>query len=105
MGLFNRMFNSQVNGMKEMISKAGPGDDTELLKDIKFNIMVDYVTTQSSQSKLAKEKEGLDSRIKQQKAILTMIETRYYKQYSYMEQQINQMNSQYSSLFSNNSGQ
>lgn len=103
MGLFNRMYNSTVNGMKEVIAKAGPGEDTELLKNIKFNIMIDYVTVQSSESKLAKEKDQLTSAIKNQTKILQMIETRYWNQYSYMEQQINRMNSQYSSLFSNNS--
>merc|ERR1711916_283145 len=93
-GVFNRMFNSMINGMKEVIDRAGAGDDAETLRSIKFNIMIDFVTDMSAISTIDSQVLDFDKRISDQEDLLVRIENRYWSQYSAMESAINQMNQQ-----------
>ncbi len=97
-GLVNRMFNSMVNGMKSIIDKAGPGDDSNLLRNVRSNILIDFTTGKNlingSVSMLDQGLLGLEKNISRQEAMLARIEDRYYSQFSAMESALNRMNQQ-----------
>lgn len=101
-GLIHRMFNSMVNGMKEIIDKAGPGDDSNLLRNVKSNILVDFIVGKNLQNaSISMLDEGLmilEKSITRQEDLLARIENRYYSQFSAMETALNRMNQQSSWL-------
>jgi len=93
-GIINRMYNSVINGMKDVVDKAGAGDDSELLKSIKFNILVDFVISKGAKSDLDDELITLGNTITEKNTLLSSLESRYYRQYQRMETVINTMNQQ-----------
>lgn len=103
-GLITRMFDTLTEGMKDVIDKAGPGDDSELLRDVKSSILIDFTTgtnlKNGSISILDEYILDLEEEIVSQEEFLLRIEDRYYSQYSAMETALSQMNQQSSWLMS-----
>jgi len=94
-GLVNRVFNSMINAMKAIIDRAGPGNDSQLLRNVKSNILIDFVTGKNlkkgSISILDENIMEIEKNILNQEYILAMMEEKYYKQYSAMETALSSM--------------
>jgi len=93
-GIFNRMFNTLVNGMKDIVNKAGPGEDAALMRDIKSNMLIDFVTKKGSISLLDKEIDDYKLIIFRQEESLMSIEEGYWRKFSAMEAAMSRMNQQ-----------
>lgn len=103
-GIINRLFDDMIEGMKDVIDKAGPGNDSELLRDVSSSILIDFITGANLQngsiSMLDEDILRLEKQITNQENILTKIEDRYYSQFTAMETALNEMNQQSAWLMS-----
>lgn len=93
-GVVTRIFNNMIDGMNDILGKAGPGEDANLYRSINTRLMLDFVTEHSSISMLDKDLRDIDKRIVDLNAMLMNKEDRYYRQFSAMEKFVSQMNSQ-----------
>ncbi|MFA5523949.1 MAG: flagellar filament capping protein FliD [Tissierellales bacterium] len=93
-GVVTRVFNNIIDGMNDILGKAGPGEDANLYRSINTRLMLDFVTEHSSISMLDKDLIDMDKRINDLNVMLLTKEDRYYRQFSTMEKFVSQMNSQ-----------
>lgn len=93
-GVITRIYNNMIDGMKDIIGKAGPGEDASLYRSINTRLMLDFVTEHSSISLLDKDLTSLDRRISDLNAQLLRKEESYYSKFSAMERFVQQMNNQ-----------
>lgn len=93
-GLINRLYDNMIAGMKEIINKSGPGDDSEIFRNVKSNILIDFITQYSGISMLEKDISDIDERIDDMYDYLDSVEDRYWRQFTAMEKAISQMNQQ-----------
>ncbi len=93
-GVFTRVYDSLIDGMKSIIDKSGPGEDSELLRSVKSNILIDFVTKKSSISDIDKEVLDANKRIDDLNAMLYRKENAYYAKFANMEKMLQQMYSQ-----------
>jgi flagellar hook-associated protein 2 len=93
-GLVNRMFDDIVVGMKEVINKSGTGNNTDLYRSVKSNILIDFVTNMGSTSMLDKDMSTLDKQIDREEARLIRLENHYWSKFTAMEKAIQEMNAQ-----------
>ena len=103
-GAFIRIYDNMTSGIKEIVSKSGPGSESTLLRSVKSTILIDYVT-KGSKSLLDSDIGEIDKRIDRENQRLITIEQRYWKQFTAMEQAMSQMNSQSSWLSQQFGGQ
>ena len=97
-GLVQRIYDGMIDGMKEVIRQSGPGEDSALLRTVRSNILIDFVTKQSSISVLGRDLSSLNSRIFREEELLSRKEDRYWAQFTAMEKALSQMQSQSSWL-------
>ncbi|MBU5310793.1 flagellar filament capping protein FliD [Tissierella carlieri] len=93
-GIFTRVYDNLMDGMKSIIDKSGPGEDAELFRSVKSNILIDFVTKKSSISDLDKEVLDADRKIDDLNVMLYRKENAYYAKFANMEKMLHQMNSQ-----------
>lgn len=93
-GVFTRMYDDLTDGMKSIIDKSGPGEDAELFRTVKSNILLDFVTKKSSISDLDKEVLDANRKIDDLNVMLYRKENAYYAKFANMEKMLHQMNSQ-----------
>lgn len=93
-GIITRLHEDITVSLKEVVNEAGVGDEASLLRDIKMNILVDFVTKRQSRSKLDKDLLDFDEDIKNINKTMTQVENRYYKQFAEMEKQLQKLNAQ-----------
>ena len=103
-GAFIRIYDNMTTGIKDIVSKSGPGSESTLLRSVKSTILIDYVT-KGSKSLLDSDIGEIDKRIDRENQRLITIEQRYWKQFTAMEQAMSQMNSQSSWLSQQFGGQ
>lgn len=96
-GAFVRIFDGLTSGIKDIVDKSGPGSEASLLRSVKSNILIDYVTAGSS-SLIDKDVSEIDKRISRETERLASLEERYWKQFTALEKAMSQMNSQSSWL-------
>lgn len=99
-GLVQRIYDGMIDGMKEVIRQSGPGEDASLLRSVRSNILIDFVTKQASISLLDKDLYSLNRKIYEEEDRLIRKEDRYWAQFSAMEKALQQMQSQSSWLTS-----
>tara|TARA_B100000965_G_C19468594_1_gene703024 strand:- start:483 stop:1058 length:576 start_codon:yes stop_codon:yes gene_type:complete len=96
-GLVYRVYNIMTEGMKDIIDIAGPGDDEDLLRDVKSDMLVDYVTgvnvSTAGVSYLEARIEEYEEDVEWQEELLETIEERYWSKFTAMESAISEMNS------------
>ena len=97
MGAFSRVYDNLTSGIKDIVSKSGPGSEAALLRSVKSNILIDYVTS-GSRSLIDKDVSEIDKRISRETERLASLEERYWKQFTALEKAMSQMNSQSSWL-------
>ena len=93
-GIFTRVYDNLIDGMKSIIDKSGPGEDAELFRSVKSNILIDFVTKKSSISDLDKEVSEMNRKIDDLNVMLYRKEESYYAKFANMEKMLHQMNSQ-----------
>lgn len=93
-GLVGRMYGDIINGMKQIIVKAGPGDDSQLYRSVNYTMLIDFVTEHSSISMLDKSINDYSKRILELETRLMRKEEAYWKQFTAMEKALNEMYSQ-----------
>jgi flagellar hook-associated protein 2 len=96
-GAFIRIFDGLTSGIKEIVDKSGPGSEASLLRSVKSNILIEYVTS-GSRSLIDKDVSEIDKRISRETERLASLEERYWKQFTALEKAMSQMNSQSSWL-------
>jgi flagellar hook-associated protein 2 len=97
-GLITRLYDNAIAGMKDVINRAGTGNDTELYRNVSSTMLIDFVTDYGSISNLERDIDRLDDRLDTLNHYLVKKETRYWSQFTAMEKAINQMNQQSSWL-------
>jgi len=93
-GLVQRIYDTMVDGMKEIITKSGPGEDAALLRNVRSNILIDFVTKQSSISLLDKDLSNISNRIAREESILLKREDSYWQRFTAMEKAMASMQQQ-----------
>jgi len=93
-GLIRRLYDNIVVGMKDVVAKAGAGNNADLYRNVNSSIMIDFVTNYGSISMLDKDADDLNKRIDRMNDYLARTEDRYWKQFTAMEKALQQMNSQ-----------
>lgn len=93
-GLINRLYDNIVSGMKDIINKSGIGDNSAIYRDVKSNIMINFITEHGSISLLDGDINDIDDRIDNMYDRLSSIEDRYWSKFTAMEKALNKMNEQ-----------
>jgi len=93
-GLITRLYDNVIAGMKDVISKAGPGNDVELYRNVNSTILIDFVVEHGSISMLDRDMGHLEKRIDTLEIYLAKKETRYWSQFTAMEKAMQRMNQQ-----------
>ncbi|QXM05190.1 flagellar filament capping protein FliD [Crassaminicella indica] len=97
-GIINRLFDDLVTGMKDIVNKSGTGDNASLYRDVKSNILIDFVTKMGSISNLDKDIFSIEKKIKDEERRLKSVEESYWRKFTAMEKALSQMQSQSSWL-------
>ena len=93
-GVFTSMYDNMIDGMKSIIDKSGTGDSADLYRNVKSNILIDFVTKKSSISDLDKELNDMNKKIDDLNILLARKEDSYYARFTAMEKYIHKMSSQ-----------
>lgn len=94
-GIVSRIHDNLMNGMEDIIKKSGIGDnEADLYRNVKFNILLEFVTEQGSISLLDKDVLQFNRRIDDLNAMLFRKENSYYAKFTAMEKAISRMNQQ-----------
>ena len=93
-GLVTRIYDNMIEGMEDIIEKAGIGNEASLYRQVKSNILIDFVTNLGSKSYLDKSIEDYNDRIDELNEKLAEKEEYYYQKFAALESYINQMNAQ-----------
>jgi len=92
-GIINRLFDDMTEGIKEIIDKAGAGDNATLYRKVQSSIMIDFVTG-GSQSMLDKDLLDIAKIIDRENDRLSDVEDRYWDKFTALEKAMQQLNSQ-----------
>jgi flagellar hook-associated protein 2 len=93
-GVVNQLFSSMINGMKAIVNKAGVGDNASLYRSVQSNILVDFVIQYGATSSIDKEITAYQTSLTELNERYTAMQTRYYNQFTTMEQAISKANAQ-----------
>lgn len=93
-GVITRMYDIMIDGMKEVINKAGTGEDANLYRNIRYNMLIDFVTKHGSISMIDDEISDLNDKIYDLNVYLASKEDQYYSKFAAMEKYVQQMNNQ-----------
>ncbi|AFS77336.1 flagellar hook-associated protein 2 [Gottschalkia acidurici 9a] len=103
-GIVTRIFDNLTLGIKDLVDRAGTGSEPDLFRQVKSNLLIDFVTGTNNLSKkgsvgyLEDEVLKLEKRIDDLNTILYRREMSYYSRFTAMEKAMQQMNSQSSWL-------
>lgn len=92
-GAFIRVFDNMIDGMRSIIDRSGPGGESSLLRSVRSNILVDFVT-KGSRSLLDRDMSEIEKRIARENERLRSIEQAHWKRFTAMEKAMSQMNNQ-----------
>ncbi|WP_077369637.1 flagellar filament capping protein FliD [Anaerosalibacter sp. Marseille-P3206] len=93
-GLINRLQDNLILGMQDIIEKSGAGNEANLYRSIKSNMLIEFVTKNSSISLIDKDVLSIDRKLDDLGAYLVRKENHYYSQFAAMEKAISRMNQQ-----------
>ncbi|HZK01489.1 MAG TPA: flagellar filament capping protein FliD, partial [Anaerovoracaceae bacterium] len=98
-GLVERLFDDMIIGMKDIVRRAGAGEDANTLRDVQPFLLIDFVTS-GSISVMDRSLMDLGKRIAREEMNLFKREERYWSQFTAMEKALEQMNQQSTWLMS-----
>jgi len=87
-GIIQRVYDGMIDGMKEIINKSGPGDESSLFRNIRSNMLIDFVTQHGSISTIDRDIMSINERVLREERILAGREERYWAQFTAMEKAI-----------------
>lgn len=93
-GIVTRLYDNLILGMQDIINKSGIGDDSNLYRNVKSNMLIDFVTKHSSISMIDKDVMKLESKIDDLNVYLFEKENHYYSKFAAMEKALSRMNQQ-----------
>ncbi|NLV75887.1 MAG: flagellar filament capping protein FliD [Tissierellia bacterium] len=93
-GIVTRVYENLMAGMEDIIKKSGTGENAELYRGVKPNILLEFVSEYSSISLLDKDILQYSRRIDDLNEMLFRKENQYYAKFAAMEKAISRMNSQ-----------
>lgn len=93
-GLYQRINDEMVIGMKDMVRRSGTGENASLYRSVQGNMLIDFVTKSSSISLIDRELTTLNTRIAREEQALFRKEEAYWKRFTAMEKAMSEMNSQ-----------
>ncbi|MGV8146892.1 MAG: flagellar filament capping protein FliD [Alkaliphilus sp.] len=99
-GIIQRVHDGMIDGMKEIINRSGTGDESSLFRDVRSNMLIDFVTQHGSLSAIDRALASIGERVLREERILASREERYWAQFTAMERAISEMNAQSSWLMS-----
>ena len=97
-GIFTRIYDDLIDGMKSIIEKSGTGGNSDLYRNVKSNILIDFVTTKSSISDIDKSITEMNKQIDNLNILFARKEDSYYAKFTQMEKYMQQMSGQSSWL-------
>lgn len=92
-GVFVRIFDDMASGLSDLVLKAGPGKEENLLRSVKVSIMTDYVV-KGSRSDIDKFLDDVNKNIDNENRRLKDKESSYWAKFGRMEKLMSQMQSQ-----------
>jgi len=93
-GLVGRMYGDMISGMKEIILRAGPGEDAKLYRSVNSTMLLDFVTKHGSISMLDESISDYEEKVYRMGLRLADKEESYWKKFTAMETALNKMYSQ-----------
>ncbi|HHW07812.1 MAG TPA: flagellar filament capping protein FliD [Clostridia bacterium] len=93
-GVVNRIYSDLIEGMKQIINKAGHGNDAALYRSVDSRMLLDFVSKYGSISMLQKDMSKLNDRIYVFQQQMLRKENQYWAQFTALEKAINRMNAQ-----------
>ena len=93
-GIVPRLYDNIVCGMKDIIDKAGPGENENLYRNVSGNILIDFITKHKSISNIDKDVLDINKEIDDLNDYLVRKESYYYNKFTAMEKAISRMNQQ-----------
>lgn len=93
-GLISRIYGDIVTGMKDVIHKAGAGENASLYRKVNSTILLDFVTKHSSISMLDKDIMNYEKRTLDLERRMISKEEGYWKKFTAMEKALDKMYSQ-----------
>lgn len=97
-GIITRLYDNMISGMKDVVFKAGSGDNSNLYSNVSTSIMIDFVAECSSISMIDKENNNLDKKIYNENRRLIDVENSLWRRFTAMETALAKMNQQSNSL-------
>lgn len=97
-GIFTRVFDDLITGMKNIIDKSGSGNNGDLLRNVHQFMLTDFTTTKSSISDIDKSISEMNRQMDNLNILLAKKEDSYYAKFTQMEKYMQQMNAQSSWL-------
>lgn len=97
-GVITRLYDTLVSGMKDIINKAGVGEDKSSFRKINPTMLLEFVTKKGSKGTLDKEITDYEKKIRSLKLYLADKEDSYWRKFSALETALSKMNSQSSWL-------
>lgn len=97
-GLITRLYDNMITGMKDVVFKAGSGNNSSLYSNVSSSIMIDFVAERSSISMLDEETKDLTKRIYEENRHLIDVENSLWRKFTAMEKALDRMNQQSASL-------
>lgn len=93
-GIVTRLYDNFILGMQDIIDKSGVGDDPNLYRNVKSNMLIDFVTEYGSISIIDKDVKKLENKIEDLNVYLFNKENQYYSKFAAMEKALSRMNQQ-----------
>lgn len=93
-GILARIHDNLMGGMEEIIKKSGTGEDADLYRSVRGNMLLDFVTEFGSISLLDRDVLRYNRRIDDLNDMLIRKENSYYAQFTALERAIARMNQQ-----------
>ena len=93
-GIVTRLYDNLISGMQDIIEKSGTGEDSNIYRNVKSNMLIEFVTKHGSISTIDKDVLQLEKRIDDLNDYLIRKENSYYSQFAAMEKAISRMNQQ-----------
>ncbi|HZJ76111.1 MAG TPA: flagellar filament capping protein FliD [Oscillospiraceae bacterium] len=92
-GIIERLFDDMITGMKDIVRRAGAGEDAATLRNVQSNMLIDFVTS-GSISVMDRDIMNIGKRIATEEMNLMRREERYWNQFTAMEKALEKMNQQ-----------
>lgn len=92
-GLVERVFDDMIVGMKDIVRRAGTGEDASTFRKVQSNMLIDFVTS-GSISVMDRDIMNIGKRIATEEMNLAKREERYWSQFVAMEKALEKMNQQ-----------